>query len=225
MASAGVGWVTGINPGIPVDRVRGTNGVSPVEAASFITGLPGRSAEPWSVWEWVRPRRHGSMVSGFLFDFDFDDGFASGETSLANDGLWLYASTAYEDYLQPARRAPAPDALPAFPRAVHLAQAEASQIGGALQLLVRVIDEAGEPVPAVKVSVLWDRPPGEDEQPEEVFTTSSCTTGADGSCLAAIAPDALGGVRPITASVSNLEHSELPYDITADAASKIAVFE
>ena len=224
MASAGVGWITGLNPGVPIDRVRGAGGPSTVEAASFLTGFPVRSAEPWSMWERIRPQRHGSIVNGFLFDFGYDDAFASGETSIANDGLWLSAITAYEDLLYPTRRAPSPEELAPYARSVHVAAAEASEAGGTLQLLVRVVDDAGAPAPAVRVSVLWDRPPAADESPEDVFTTSVCSTGADGSCLATLSRDALDGVRPINAAVSNLEHGEYGYDITADDPSKLATF-
>jgi hypothetical protein len=224
MASAGVGWVTGLNPGVPADRVTGTDGPSPVEAASFLTGLPVRSVEPWSTWEWVRPRRHGTLVHGFLFGFTYEDGFASGETSLALDGLWLYAMTAYEDYLQPARRAPAPDPMPPLGRSVHVASAEGSASGGVLQFLVHVADEAGAPVPAVRVIVLWEGVVPPDEPLEGTFTTNECLTGPDGACLVTLAPNALDAARPITAAVAHLEHLQYAYDISADAGSKIAAF-
>ncbi|MEX2226754.1 MAG: hypothetical protein WEB52_09930 [Dehalococcoidia bacterium] len=221
MAAAGIGWITGLNPGVPVERVRTTDGASEVEAASFLTGLPVSTARPWAIWEWLRPRRHGTIVNGFRADFAYDDGFAAGETALANDGMWLYAMTAYEDFLQPARRSPAPDGLPPFARAMHVASADASSTGGTLQLLVRVQDAAGAPLPAVRVIVLWEGVPLEDALPEDALTTSACVTGADGSCLATIAGGALAAEPPFTAAVANLEHDEHGYDINADDPSKI----
>lgn len=224
MAAAGVGWITGLNPGVPVERVPGTNSTSPVEAASFLTGVGARSAAPWSVWEWLRPRAHGTIVNGFLGDFRYDDEFRAAETSLAHDGLWLYAMTAYEDFLHPGRRAPATEAPAAYERAVHVASVSGSESGGTLQFLVRVADEAGASVPAVRVVVLWEgvRRPGESI--ENALVTNDCLTGGDGSCLVTLAADALEAERPIVAGVANLEHSELPYDVSADAAEKTASY-
>jgi len=226
MASAEIGWITGLNPGIAAGRVRGAQGVSPVEAASFLTGLPVRTAEPWSTWEWVRPRRFGTIVNGFRYAFTYDDGFQGGETSMAFDGAWLYAMAAYEDYLEPARRAPAPDPLAPYERAMHVATAEGSETGGTLQMLVRVVDGPGQPAPAARVMVLWEAPVADDggDPEQDGVAATECTTGADGNCLVTIAPGALGGGRPITASVVNLEHPELAYDIDADTQEKVATF-
>jgi len=221
MASAGVGWVTGLNPGVASDRVPGAGDASEVEAASFLTGLPVRTASTWSVWEWLRPRRLGTIVHGFQAGFAYDDGFASGESSLTADGIWLYAMTAYEDFLQPTRRAPAPDDLAPYDSEVHVASADASRSGSTLQFIVRVVDQSGAPVPGVRVIVLWEGAPHPDALLEDAFATTECLTGADGSCLATIAESALTVAGAITAAVANLEHPTYPYDIAADDPSKV----
>jgi len=223
MAAAGVGWITGLNPGVAASRIPGGEGASPVEAASFLTGLPVRTAETWSIWEWIRPRRLGTIVNGFQPAFSYGDGFATGETSLANDGTWLYAMTAFEDFLQPARRAPAPDELPPYASAIHVASADASRSGSTLQLVVRVVDQAGAPVAGARVIVLWEGAPAPDAGIEEAYVTGECRTGADGGCLATIAATALQAAGPVTAAVANVEHPAYPYDIDADDPSKSQV--
>jgi hypothetical protein len=221
MAAAGIGWITGLNPGVPSDRISGSQSVSGIEAASFLTGLPVRTVDTWSVWEWVRPRRHGTLVNGFGAGFDYDDGFATGESWMADDGLWLYAMTAFEDSLQPARRAPSPIERGPFDRAIHVASADASRSGNAMQLVVRVVDQSNEVVPGARVIVLWEGIPDPDALFEEAQATSECLTGADGSCLATLSADAVAVTGTITAAVSNLEHPGYAYDIDADDPSKL----
>ncbi len=90
-----------------------------------------------------------------------------------------------------------------------------------MQIIVRVADQSGAPVAAARVIVLWEGKPHPDALLDDAFATTECVTGADGSCLATLAADAITVSGAITAGVANLEHSAYQYDIDADDPSKV----
>ena len=62
---------------------------------------------PWSSWEWRRTKPFATIVNGFRGGFVYDDyARQRANTSLGHDGIWLYATAVYEDYLNPAKQAP-----------------------------------------------------------------------------------------------------------------------
>ncbi|MEX2245278.1 MAG: hypothetical protein WEC75_01210 [Dehalococcoidia bacterium] len=224
VAAAALGWIGGLNPGIPVERIAGPRTGSPVEAASFLTGAGVRSAQDWSGWEWGRPKPFATVMRGFWGGFFFDDSFFPAESSIRDDGLWLYAVTAYEDYLNPGVRAPEPEA-PAPPAGgAHIATTEAAESDGVLRLTVHVADASGAPVSGAKVTAAWTGVPRADASAEDLVTTAQCLTDAGGSCLVVQAADALRVSRPVTVTVTHIEHPELQYDLASDVPERTRAF-
>ncbi|MBI5287407.1 MAG: hypothetical protein HY873_00370 [Chloroflexi bacterium] len=209
-ATASILWIAGLNPGIPADRVAGAGGESPLEAASFIVGADGRYVQPWSVWEWPRARPFQTTAAGFLRGFTFDDSESAAGTSIARDGAWLKAMVAYEDYLHAGRRSAAPEQPSPTAGGMRVAATVASEQAEALTLLVTVVDPDGTPLAGVTVSGVWvgALPPG--EPPESAVRTTSCVTAIGGSC--ALSLDAADQPpRPVSVSITNLEHPAHPY--------------
>jgi hypothetical protein len=225
VASASLAWVTGLNPGIPMARLEYTGGGSPVEAASFLTGLDGRTARTWSAWSWTRPQPFATIVNGFKGGFAYDDTDVAGETSLRHDGLWLYAMAVYEDYLNAGMRLQngAAIARKASHGGAHVSAAVASESGGSFVMTVTVTDAKGAPLPASTVTVAWTGTPLPDAAPETAFHTTTCVTDATGVCTATLPVASLPVRRPAQASVTNVENLLLGYDLASDDASKTAL--
>jgi hypothetical protein len=214
VATAGLAWVSGLNPGVPTERVVGADAVSPYMAASFLTGLSGRSVATWSSWEWQRTTQFATIVNGFRGGFAYDDGAAAGDTSLRNDGIWLYATSVYDDYLYPAKQAPPTAARALSSPSVRVASATPSQAEGALALLVTVTGPNGAPDAGANVTVAWTGTALPGALPADTLRTTQCVTVEGGSCIVTIAPDALPVQRPILAAVTNVEDLRYRYDPT-----------
>jgi hypothetical protein len=217
-ATGSLEWVTGLNAGVPAERVVDGATGSPYEAASFVTGLGGRSVATWSPWEWQRVRPFATIVNGFRQAFVFDDVAAAGGTSIRHDGLWLYATAVYEDYLNPGRRAARPDAAPTPSPGVHASSAVGSESAGFMQLLVTVLGPEGNAAVGAKVSVAWTGPLAPGVSPDDAVRVTQCVTAVGGSCFVALATNALPVQRPIMAVVTNIEHPRYLYDVTKTPA-------
>lgn len=223
VATASLNWVTGLNPGIPVARLEYTGGGSSVEAASFLTGLPGRSARTWSAWSWTRPRPFATIVNGFGGGFTYDDTDVTGETSLRHDGVWLYATAIYEDYINAGTRAQSGSASDLPPRpGAHVAHAAATESGGVMEMRTQVAGPDGAPLSGAIVVVAWTGAPLPDTSPDAAFHTTTCTTDASGACVTVMQSSDLPVRRPVTVSVTNIEHPVFTYDIASDDPSRTA---
>ncbi|TAK68166.1 MAG: hypothetical protein EPO22_02325 [Dehalococcoidia bacterium] len=218
VATASLAWIGGLNPGLPAERVLGADAGSPLVAASFLTGLDVRTADPWSSWEWQRTRAFATIVNGFKAAFAYDDSFDAAETSLGYDGSWLYATAVYEDYVDAGKRPPPPDAAPAAADGVHVASVEPSQVNGLLQLLVHVASADGAPAAGVRVSGAWSGAPAAGHSIEESVVVNTCTTTGSGSCVLLLAAGSLPVTGPVAVGVTNLEDRLQRYDITRDGA-------
>jgi hypothetical protein len=108
---------------------------------------------------------------------------------------------------------------------MHVAVATASEVGGAMQLEVRVMDSAGAPVPDVRVIAAWEGERLPDAEQEDARTINECLTADDGYCTVTLLDGVLLADRPIRVAVTNLVHALLAYDISADAPSKVAIFD
>ena len=214
-ATASLAWIGGLNPGVPAARAAGADAGSPLVAASFLTGLGARSVDAWSEWSWVRPKPFASIVRGFRGGFGYEDARDFGETSLAYDGAWLYATAVYEDYLNAGKRPPAPESPSSVP-GVHVVSVEPSRAGGLLQLLVHVADAGGAPAAGVKVVGAWSGAPADAGALDEATDVNSCTTSGGGSCVLLLEAASLPVTGPISVTVTNLEDRLEPYDITSD---------
>ncbi len=226
-AAAGIGWVAGLNAGIAPARALGAD-TGVLQAASLISGLPG-SVRAWSEWQWLRPKPFASLVTGFAGGdaLLYQDRFEQAETSIGLDGSWLYAITAYEDYLHPAQRAETPSpTADLYPRAggIHVSKADASESGGVMQLVVRVVDAEGAAAEGVTVVVVWDigLPPG--LSPDERTIATSCVTSPEGSCVAVERRGSFAVGGPIMATVTNLDDAQRPYDAARNDPSSAAAF-
>jgi hypothetical protein len=218
VATASLLWVVGLNPGAPAERVAGASGASPVEAASFLTGLEWRSVHPWSTWEWARPHGHGTIVSGFRGDFVYDDEPQAGDTSIGRDGLWLQASTIYEDMLAARSRAAPPDARTAPSNLVSVRSLAPEEGDGVLSLLVTIGGPDGTGVESALVSAVWTSLTDTRSAP----VSGECVTVSGGVCALAIVDTELP--RPVSVTITNLEHPEYGYE-PADPADISATFE
>ena len=223
VATASLAWIGGLNPGLPVARVTGADAGSPIVAASFLMGTDVRTAAPWSSWEWTRPGGFATIVNGFKGGFAYDDSFAAAETSLSYDGAWLYATSVYEDYVDAGKRPPAPTQAAGPSNGVHVASVEPSQVNGLLQLLVPVASIDGTPAAGVRVFGAWSGTPSLGHSIEESVVINACTTTGAGSCVLVLSEGSLPVSGPVSVAVTNLESSQLAYDIANDAA-KSAVF-
>ena len=139
LAAGHLGWVLGLNPGVPMNKALNNSSSGTVwKAAAFIQNLGApfargfenfkrrlenqedvpSSAKSWLwAWEdrgvhrevwWVDPKPNGFMtiVNGHtLWEDEWDyhnmgeHGWVSGETFMLNDGLYVKAMTAYEDWV------------------------------------------------------------------------------------------------------------------------------
>ena len=119
MAAGALGWLTGLNPGVPGKMVKNPGSAETRVAASFIINLPTRCVKPWKSWDrGLFPQLNFvSIVNGFAIDDGTwaysDEVFQTGETWFKHDGAYLYAICLYEDYLESEEgsnsRAPVPE--------------------------------------------------------------------------------------------------------------------
>jgi hypothetical protein len=223
-ATASLAWIGGLNPGLPADRVRGADPGSPLVAASFLTGIGVRDALPSSSWEWARPRSFATIVNGFKGAFAYDDSFEAADTSLDYDGVWLYAISVYEDFVDAGKRPPPPDSSNGPAVGVHVGSVEPSQASGLLQLLVHVVKSDGAPAAGVRVSGAWSGAPAAGHSIEDALVVNTCTTSGDGSCVLLLETRSLPVTGPVSVAVTNLEDHVLAYDPTHDG-EKSAVFQ
>jgi len=105
IAAASLGWITGLNPGVPGEMV-----VNPyhkrqtITSAAFIMNLDARHVKPWIEWWWAPTTSMMSIVNGFVirngkFDYYDKGSFFAGETYLLHDGTYLFAMCLYDEYL------------------------------------------------------------------------------------------------------------------------------
>lgn len=212
IATASLAWITGLNPGVDSEFVAAPRTGSPVEAASFLLGVSGRTALPWGEWHFQRRAPAGTIIGGFLANFGYDDGVASGESSIVRDGLWLRAVILYEDTLHASGpAAPEPEPAP-HPVSEMVVSTEALVEGGAFAFAVTITDVAGDPVPGATVSVAWSAAPDAAISPWDAVIATSCVTTPEGVCTVSLDVGALGPARPITAAVTNVSHSRLRFE-------------
>jgi hypothetical protein len=223
-ATASLAWIGGLNAGVRADRVTGEAG-GPLAAASLLTGAGVRSALPWSQWWWVRPRPFAAVLGGFQTGLAFYDSPQSGGTSLGRDGQWLYATAAYEDFLNAGKQAPAPAPAPAPAAGVHVVSTQKAETGGLLQFIVTVAGPDGKAAPGVRVLGAWSGAPLPGHFPHEATQVTECATDASGSCVLVLDASSLPVSRPIAVAVTALEHARYGYDITSDSPQKSADFE
>jgi len=102
IASAELGWITGLNPGVPGEMVTNPPTEQSLVSAAFIMNLDVRHVKPWSWWEWTPTKSMMSIVNGFVIrggKWAYVDEVYSAETFIMHDGAYLYAICVYEDYL------------------------------------------------------------------------------------------------------------------------------
>jgi hypothetical protein len=219
-ATASFAWLTGLNPGVPAERVPSPHTGSPFEPASFVIGTRGRAVQPWSTWEWQRTKPLATTVNGFRRSFVFEDAPASAGTSLRHDGAWIYAMIAYEDYLNAGKRPPAPPPMPPPEPAMRVASLVTSRSGDTLQILITVTTADGRPLAGAKVTTAWSGALAPGASPDDAVRVEQCTTTIGGSCLVALDAAALPVRPPVIVAVTNLEHPDYPY--TPEAGPKTA---
>lgn len=225
-ATASIGWVAGLNAGLPTPRVSGAASSGPLSAASFVTGAGAPAAQPWSVWEWRRASVSATIVGGYSGGFSFGDSEVA-STSLGEEGAWLYAMVVYEDYLNAGKRAPTlrPARARSSSPSAHVQSATAAETGGALRVLVIVVDGQGSPLAGANVTGAWSG--GEllaGRRREEAVRTTQCVTVAGGSCLLTLAAEVLPVTRPVTLAITNVDAGGRVYDMTADGSSAVTSF-
>lgn len=224
-ATASLEWIGGLNPGLPRESIVGADGgASPRESASFLIGLNRREAQSWSSWSWARPMRFATIVNGFRGGFVYDDSPQAGESSIGNDGAWLYATAVYEDFLNSNKRVPVPDDPLAAGAGAHVVSTAASESGGVFQLLVTIADSSRAPVAGVEVVGAWSGVLLPDHDVHEGLLTNNCTTTAAGTCVLVLGERELPIGRPITVTVTDLVHPRLRYTITPTDGSRTATF-
>jgi hypothetical protein len=110
IASAHLGWITGLHPGVPARLV--TNPPAQGEAptsASFLIGIDARHVRPWREWYWEPPPGLTTIVNGFSHldgrPFVYtDERYEPSETFISHDGGWLQAIVRYDAYLTRASK-------------------------------------------------------------------------------------------------------------------------
>ncbi len=110
LASAGLQWVTGVNPGLAAAAVAAPSAAPDepsIVAASMIVNGPGRHVRPWTKWWWkglLGTPGALSAVNGFvalpqrglLYD---TESWPASETFIRTDALFLRSALRYEDDL------------------------------------------------------------------------------------------------------------------------------
>ncbi len=105
MATAALGWINGLNSGIPARLTsQGASGDGRLVAASYIAHIAENHAQPWRRWWWPGDRsRVVSVINGSTVTPEAGwrytpDTFQSSETFILSDGVLLSAIVAYEAY-------------------------------------------------------------------------------------------------------------------------------
>ncbi|MHB8963470.1 MAG: hypothetical protein ACYC5K_09995, partial [Saccharofermentanales bacterium] len=111
VASGCIGWVMGINPGMPRWAVANPPAEQDYEAAALIANTPFRHAKAWTEWSFAMRNPHWQSVpNGYIFKeksvFEYPDQWQSAETFIATDGVLLSVLAAYEDYMEDCSLAP-----------------------------------------------------------------------------------------------------------------------
>ena len=209
-AAGSLFWISGLNPGIDVDRVAGDGVDSPFVAASLLTGIDGRTVQASADWQWQRSRPIGTIVGGFRRAFVYDENAAASTPSIVRDGLWLKAVVLYEDLLHPAGRAERPvETAPVIVGTqMRVASVEGEQSEDQFGLTVDVVGADGGPLPEALVTVTWRSAAVEGVPVEATILVTTCETQDDGACTVSIADGDLDGDGAISAVVTNLEHED-----------------
>ena len=118
MGTDGLGWITGLHQGIPGHMVDNPPSSAPIESAAFIHGLDARRVRSTRAWWWPRGALYARLdpllrliglesevtdtpptefMSVFSGADEPQDVSQVGETSMKNDGLWLYAACMHGD--------------------------------------------------------------------------------------------------------------------------------
>ena len=218
VATANLEWISGLNPGVPSNRVIGAGTASPFAAASFLTGMPVRTARTWSEWQWQRPKPFATIVGGFRSTFVYDDIRAAGDTSISRDGLWLYATSVYEDALNAGKHPPQLAGSATFEPGARITAAFPSKTETTFALLVGVQGPDSKPLEGALVTVAWRGAASPDVSPDEAVRVSECVTAANGACAATIARSDLAAQAPLSAAITNVEHPAYAYDVTSAPA-------
>jgi hypothetical protein len=116
-ATAGLGWISGLNLGVPGARVENPPSEAPIESAAFLHGIDARRVRDDMPWTWpkgqlaawalpllrmigMEDRALAEPTGPFISVHsrgDLPNGSPHG-ASIGNDGLWLYAACLYGDY-------------------------------------------------------------------------------------------------------------------------------
>ena len=103
MATAALGWITGLHPGVRGEWLRGPASEERLGSAALISGLDARHVTPCPGTVW-RPAANGwmSLVNGLTIQdgrWVYADWAATAQTSIANDGAYLTAIALYDAYM------------------------------------------------------------------------------------------------------------------------------
>lgn len=226
VATGSMLWITGLNPGIPVERTPGPRGGgSSVEAASFLFGLDGRAVHPAPHWEWQRHQPLADVAGGFRRSFTYDDSTAAGSSSISRNGLWLQALVAYEDFIHPEARSRTPDEFEAPQVRMRVASFVASEQDGIPTGVVTVVDANGTPLRDVRVSAVWISTPRPDQAVEEAIFADECVTVSGGSCVLSLDAEDRHREGPVRLLVTSLEHADLAFVAGPGVLPDPAVFD
>ena len=119
IGTEGLGWITGLHPGVPGHMVENPPSSASLESAAFIHGLDARRVASTVAWWWPRGAlraRLGPLLrlvglrgeftegppTAFMSVISGGDGLQApwnqvGATSLKLDGMWLYAAGMHGD--------------------------------------------------------------------------------------------------------------------------------
>lgn len=122
MATGALTWIGGLHLGVPGPMVENPPSQAPLEAAAFISGLDVRRVTPSASRYWPKkmiahwaapllarvgldsrlverpPANLVSVLSSLSADTPEEGTTHGAETSLRQDGLWLYAACMHGDY-------------------------------------------------------------------------------------------------------------------------------
>jgi hypothetical protein len=199
-------WITGLNTGIPSNRVAGAATASNLRAASFLFGLDADAVLPAPAWEWQRARPLADIAGGFRRALTFDDSTAAGSSSISRNGLWLQAIVMYEDLLHPSTRGATPEELAEQATGMRVASVVASDASAGATATITVVDADGSPLAGTLVSATWIGAKGTSQPPEEAILEDACRTVAGGSCSLTLEGDEIPGSLPVRLLITNLEH-------------------
>lgn len=103
IAAGSIGWLLGMNPGIPGEMVANPTTENEIAAAAFVMNLDARHAKAWDWWAWGPPVSEvTTIMNGFEIHeaaWSYENRWQSGETFIKHDGAFLSAMTLYEDYI------------------------------------------------------------------------------------------------------------------------------